>query len=485
MSKTVLVTGGSGILGQHLVGRLLEAGKNVIILCRKPQPALFADPPLLQWLCGDVSKALFGLEPSTYRNLVAQIGLLFHLAARTDFKGNSLAEYQPVNIDGVHNAHTFAVTAGIPLHHVSTAFVCGDYRGVFAESMLDEGQGFRNFYEQSKFLGEKYLRQQQQDTSFSKVTIYRPSIILERNPTSDSGKHFGPFTFLDALFRILLAERRKKMKAEMIRVQGNKNRSMPFVFDDMVADAIVRLAEEPANHGKTFHLTSQNSFTNEAIESLFNQSFGKEVVCWATPEDISRTPLRPAEELLARRTKVYADYLGLDLAFARQNLDEALDQNTLADLSTEEVLDAFSRFLSRKGEKTRKGQTAKAHESTSLHDGISDYFTSYLPGFLGKPLLKNLTGLTVVFWLEIRGVGTWAIRIGTGCLQAVNSGKDGDFGYSVDSETFVEVVSGKRSPQEGFFRGQISISGNTREGLRTATALEEFFSQYPYQNENS
>ncbi len=482
MSTTVLVTGGTGILGKYLVRKLLAAGRQVIVVCRTPDPSIYADTPSLQWVRGDVSHPLLGLDTNTCQKLAEKTGQIFHLAARTDFKGTSLAEYKPTNIDGVQNIYRFAMAAKAPLHHISTAFVCGKYKGIFAESMLDQGQQFRNFYEQSKFLGESFLRQQQQQLTIPKITIYRPGIILERNPDSDSGGNFGPFTFLDALFRLLLAEQRNKLTPAIIRVRGNRQQSMPFVFDDMVADAIFTLAELPDSHNTTYHLTSSSTFANEEIELLFNQAFGRKVVRWATGEEIRRQPLRPAEELLSRRTRVYADYLDLDLTFSRHNLNKALGKNTLPGLTTEEVLAAFSRFLSCKTNRTntsRKSTTRQLQPPAS--EGISDYFNGFLPGFLDQPLLKNLSSLNTLFWLKILNVGTWHIRIVTGCLRAVAPGKAGDFGYTVTPETFLQVVCAERSPQDGFFRGQININGNTREGLRTATALEEFFSRYPYQ----
>ena len=479
MNSSILVTGGTGILGRHLVKKLLENNAEVTILCRTPKPELFATHPALHWLQGDVARPDLGLSPADHELLADKIDTVYHLAARTDFKGKSLADYQPVNMNGVCNVYTLASTARAPLHHVSTAFVCGRLQGQFTEEMLDQGQKFRNFYEQSKFYGELFLRKKQNTRSIP-VTIYRPGIILERHPTGDSGNNFGPFTFLDAIFRLLLSARRHGKDPDIIRVRGHRESSMPFVFDDKVADIIYALSKNRENRGKTFHLTTRNAFANQEIETLFNQAFGQKVVCWATADDIADRPLQPPEELLARRTAVYADYLDLSIDFARNQLETALGHAVLADLDLDEVLQAFSAFLA-----CKKRQNQVISEKKEDTGEISDYFTGYLPGFLDRPLLKNLLSLNALFWLKIQGAGTWTIRIGEGCLRAVSSGAGGSFGYTVTPETFLQVVRGLRSPQEGFFRGEIAISGNTREGLRTATALEEFFSRYPYQQEGT
>ncbi|RUM36080.1 MAG: hypothetical protein DSY50_03150 [Desulfobulbus sp.] len=189
MKKTLLITGGTGILGKHLVTRFLANGHRVTILCRNPKPDLFPTSNQPRWLQGDVSLARLGLEQKSYQSLVKTTDTVFHLAARTDFKGKNLEAYTPVNINGVRTIYSFAAKANAPLHHVSTAFVCGRQQGTLSEQMLDRGQKFRNFYEESKFRGECFLRKQQAATALP-ITIYRPSIILERQPDRNSGGNF-------------------------------------------------------------------------------------------------------------------------------------------------------------------------------------------------------------------------------------------------------------------------------------------------------
>ena len=56
------------------------------------------------------------------------------------------------------------------VHHVSTAFVCGDRTGPILESDTDRGQQFHNDYERSKLVAELAVR----EVVGSRVTIYRP-----------------------------------------------------------------------------------------------------------------------------------------------------------------------------------------------------------------------------------------------------------------------------------------------------------------------
>lgn len=158
--QRILVTGGTGVVGRPLVAALCAAGNEVVTLCRRPHKDKGSLSTNCTYLSGDVSQPQLGLDKETYRNLCATVDTIFHLATRTDFKGASVADYEAVNINGVKNIYALTAEAGAHLHHISTAFVCGDHAGVFHEEDLDCGQRFRNGYEESKFRGEQLLRSQ-------------------------------------------------------------------------------------------------------------------------------------------------------------------------------------------------------------------------------------------------------------------------------------------------------------------------------------
>lgn len=482
MKEHILVTGGTGVLGKQLTQKLLAQGEKIVILCREPQPNLFPEyQNQTSWRKGDVAQPMLGLTPEIYTNLASQTSAVFHLAARTDFNGKSLDDYTPTNINGVKNIHMFACESRTHLHHVSTAFVCGRYSKTFQEDSLQHGQKFRNFYEESKFRGEEYLHEHMGSDQIP-ITIYRPSIILERSPNEASGKNFGPFTFLDAVLRILLAAKRRNHNLDIIRVVGSRLGSLPFVFDDSVADALFSLSCCKNINSRTFHLVSKQPFANRILEEIFNEVFGRQVVRYADVDEFKQNAQTAAEELIARNTKTYDDYMALSLSFGRQNLEEMLGSKVLPDLTTGELLTAFSLFLAQK-----KGinKIIIKKDSDRQAEEVEKYFSHYLPDFFDKPLIKNLKTLNASLWLNVQDVNSWSIIIKEGRLVSITPGQEGLFGYTVRAKAFLDVICGLYSPQEGFFKGQIAIEGDTREALRTATALEEFFSTYPYHRQKT
>ena len=294
-TKHILVTGGTGIVGRPLVAALAAAGNQVTVLSRKTPKKDGTASHSLTHLAGDVSLPRLGLDADTYRNLCDSVDTIFHLAARTDFKGASVAEYEAVNINGVKNIYTLAEVAGAHLHHVSTAFVCGDHNGVFHEDDLDCSQGFRNGYEESKFRGEQYLRTRmagQKTPGGPAVTIYRPSIILERYPSQESINTFGPFIFLDGVFRILLAASRKNQGDNTIRLRGDASCSLPFIFDDDVVQAILRITASSDINGRTFHLVSSRPCPNTMLEEVLTPPLAAGPRNWWTPDHLSSAPPR-------------------------------------------------------------------------------------------------------------------------------------------------------------------------------------------------
>ena len=124
--------------------------------------------------------------------LQASLRQAWHLAAVYD-----LAVARPlahrVNVEGTRNLLEFAGAAAHfdRLQYVSTAYVSGKARGVFRETELDVGQGFKNHYEETKFLAEVEVVR-----SKLPATIYRPGVVVGDSRTGETAKFDGPYAVL-------------------------------------------------------------------------------------------------------------------------------------------------------------------------------------------------------------------------------------------------------------------------------------------------
>jgi len=354
MKEHIVITGASGLVGRALLSRYLDQGCPVIALSRKPPvlPGLTPIPhPLLSWHWADVSLPRLGLDPATYREICSKTQIVFHLAARTDFKEATAASYLPVNLGGVEHVLALAQEAKAPLHQVSTAFVCGDWSGEFREADLDLGQHFRNGYEESKFLGESFLHGAMAAPSSVPITIYRPGIVVERNPSAGSGKTFGPFLFLDAVARLREIAAADDAGPSALRVLGNRAAHLPLVFDDAVAEALVRLAAKPESGGQLFQLVAPEPVGNLLLEDAFNEAFSQPAARFAGDEEFRDQPANPLEALLARKTTPYAAYLDLSVRFTRDNLDTLAGTDSLPTPTQTELAQAFRAFLAARSQR--------------------------------------------------------------------------------------------------------------------------------------
>lgn len=89
------VTGASGFIGGHLLGRLLDDGWSVTALLR-PGSQLSRQHPALRIVTGDLS------QPEALRSGVRDVSVVFHCAANVS-TWDSRAAYTKVNVDGTRN----------------------------------------------------------------------------------------------------------------------------------------------------------------------------------------------------------------------------------------------------------------------------------------------------------------------------------------------------------------------------------------------
>lgn len=114
MSQRVLVTGGSGFLGSHLVRELLAAGHEVCVLCRKAGPAL-------EQLGATVFRGSI-LDKVALQAASKQCDAIFHLAGRVSRDPRDEQALRDLHVQGTINVIEAASEAGIKrVIYVSTS----------------------------------------------------------------------------------------------------------------------------------------------------------------------------------------------------------------------------------------------------------------------------------------------------------------------------------------------------------------------------
>ena len=174
-SDAVLLTGATGLLGNEILRALLQSGQRESILVlmrggqRDPQTRFDAlvDDSLrgefvrrVEPVWADLEQDRLGLPPPAYERLAARITHIIHSAAAVDFALPYDAA-RAANVGGTVQLVDLAMRAKQlkAFAHVSTAHVAGRRTGYVAEAELEHDCGFVNFYEQTKYEAERFLRE--------------------------------------------------------------------------------------------------------------------------------------------------------------------------------------------------------------------------------------------------------------------------------------------------------------------------------------
>jgi nucleoside-diphosphate-sugar epimerase len=171
-----------------------------------------------------------------------------------------------VNVGGTRNVIEFARSiAGLQhFHHVSTCYVAGKREGPILETELRHEAGYRNFYEESKYLAELEVESVRAELP---VTIHRPSVVCGDSRTGETVKYDGVY------YLILYLLRWPSLSSINI---GNHRVSLNLVPVDFVVDAMAALAFDPNAIGKTIQLSDPSPLsTYELFNTIARSLNGK------------------------------------------------------------------------------------------------------------------------------------------------------------------------------------------------------------------
>ncbi len=293
---TILFTGFPGFIGMRLLPRILERKPEARIECLVQEKFLPAAQDAVRALetshpktrgrigliTGDITAPGLGIEASRARELHQSLKEAYHLAAVYDLAVARDVAHR-INVEGTKNVLQFlqAAKAFDRLHYVSTAYVSGRARGVFRETDLDVGQGFKNHYEETKFLAEVEVAR-----SAMPRTIYRPGVVVGDSKTGETGKFDGPYYVLRAL------ERLPTSRGVFVRL-GDGTGTVSIVPVDFVVEALAGLSASEASRGKTYHLTGPAPLPALEIAEIFARALGKKLVYVPMPLMLAKALFAP------------------------------------------------------------------------------------------------------------------------------------------------------------------------------------------------
>jgi thioester reductase-like protein len=294
-SRSVLFTGFPGFIGARLLPRVLELKPDTRAVClvqdkfvdaaREAANALEDTHPhvrgRIELVTGDITVQGLGIPVKTARDLRRSLAEAYHLAAVYDLAVRRDVG-RLINVEGTKNVLGFLEEAPRfeRLHYVSTAYVSGTSRGTFRETDLDVGQGFKNYYEETKFQAEVEVVR-----SPVPRTIYRPGIVVGDSKTGETGKFDGPYFVLRVMEKL-------PSPGVFMRI-GLGFGTVNIVPVDFVIEALAALSASPISAGKTYHLCDPEPHAPGELAEMFAEAIGKRFVQVPVPLRVARAFFSP------------------------------------------------------------------------------------------------------------------------------------------------------------------------------------------------
>jgi nucleoside-diphosphate-sugar epimerase len=169
----ILVTGGTGFLGSHLLRRLVNVGEPVRALYRKQIPQQLQDiQQRIEWIQGDI------LDVSVLEDAMAGVDKVYHCAAVVSFHPSTHQLMLKINGEGTANVVNLAIDAGVrKLVHVSSVAAIGRAK----DGVIDEDCEWQESKNNSRYAVSKYQGEIEAWRGVAEgldVAIVNPSIIL-------------------------------------------------------------------------------------------------------------------------------------------------------------------------------------------------------------------------------------------------------------------------------------------------------------------
>jgi NAD(P)-dependent dehydrogenase (short-subunit alcohol dehydrogenase family) len=395
------VTGATGFIGRHLVLELLDHREgDIFVLVRKGSlPRM--EKLIRRWdtnrvipVTGDLSKPNLGVAKKWITEHQGQIDHFFHLAAIYDMTADDESN-ETMNVGGTRNAVQLAeaLEAGC-FHQVSSVAAAGDYRGVFDETMFDEGQHLPSPYHRTKFESERIVREE----ATVPWRVYRPAIVVGDSQTGAMDKIDGPYYFFPAM---KLLRDRLPAWLPLVGVDLGDTNVVPV---DYVAKAMDHLAHLPDRDGEAFHLVNPEPQPVAEMINTFCAAAGAPQ--FATPIDRDVTRAGPLG-LVPERLRPLSIFTGVVKSAPVQAV---LDQ-TLGRLGVPAEVLAHTNFTavfdSRATEKALAGSGIAVPDLETYARTLWAYWEDHLDTSTGRDpeIREALTGKYVVITGASSGIG--------------------------------------------------------------------------------
>lgn len=332
LDETIFLTGFPGFIAERLVKRLAQEGARFLLLV---QPALMeraredviniasatgASPDNFHLIEGDITQPRLGLKPAELERAREETTILFHLAAIYDLAVREDVAMR-VNVEGTRKVNEFALH--LPnlsrYHYVSTCYVAGLRTGLILETELRHSAGFRNFYEETKYLAELEVDALKSQLP---VTIHRPAVVCGDSRTGETAKY-------DGVYYLILYLRKQPSLLSLANI-GNRQVKLNLVPVDFVVEAMTALTRDERAVGATLQLADPNPLTtHELFETIAQVLAGRGSRVTLPPRLVRSSLALPFSPTITGLPHAGVPYFFLDQTFDTTRSGELLSAHNI------------------------------------------------------------------------------------------------------------------------------------------------------------
>jgi nucleoside-diphosphate-sugar epimerase len=257
----IVLTGGSGLLGRHILVTLRAAGLPVLAIARSPATARVLQELGAETLSGRVEDQALWARVSTCEAVIHSAAIIYTV--------DGWDVYRQINVEGTRLAAAHALSLGVPLIHISSVAVYAGGAGAAPPGTVTEAWPIGSLtggalYPRSKRQAEQAVWEAR-DRGL-KAIVLRPCVVYGE----------GDRLFLPYLLRVV--------RRGWFPLVGHGHRPLALVYTGNVAQAVVAALEARGGWGQAYNVTNDDAITAREFALALGEGLGRSVRTVRLPE---------------------------------------------------------------------------------------------------------------------------------------------------------------------------------------------------------